>query len=99
MNIFQMKKYYHLIKVEQYGKLSLHIPHSEKSTEEQPKKQVEALQVLKLNIPKLLIVYICICVYIYIYIYIYNFKTFRTIKASGRDVYNGIVTLKEWDKD
>ena len=94
-----MKKYYHLIKVEQYGKLSLHIPHSEKSTEEQPKKQVEALQVLKLNIPKLLIVYICICVYIYIYIYIYNFKTFRTIKASGRDDYNGIVTLKEWDKD
>ena len=90
-----MKKYYHLIKVEQYGKLSLHILHSKKSTEEQPKKQVEALQVLKLNIPKLLIVYICIC----IYIYIYNFKTFRTIKASGRDVYNGIVTLKEWDKD
>ena len=39
------------------------------------------------------IVYICIC------ICIYNFKTFRTIKASDTDIYNGIVTLKEWDKD
>ena len=30
MNILQVKKYYHLIKVEQYNKQSLHIIHSVK---------------------------------------------------------------------
>ena len=31
--------------------------------------------------------------------YTYNFKNFQTINTFGRDIYNGIITLKEADKD
>ena len=31
--------------------------------------------------------------------YTYSFKNFRTIKAFGRDIYDGKITLKEADED
>ena len=30
--------------------------------------------------------------------YTHNFKNFQTINTFGRDIYNGIITLKEADK-
>ena len=31
--------------------------------------------------------------------YTYNFQNFQTIKISGRDIYNGKITLKKADED
>ena len=31
--------------------------------------------------------------------YTYNFQNFQTIKTSGRDIYNGKITLKKADED
>ena len=31
--------------------------------------------------------------------YTYSFKTFRTINTFGRDIYNGLITTKEADKN